>query len=146
MSSERSIQNQPQKSLVPTLYVVIGVLVGILLAAGLIAVVILLARAYPVEISTVRDIFIILLALEGCLFGVAFIILLVMLIRLINMLEFEIKPILEETQETVQTVKGTTTFVSKNVVKPVAKVGGLFAGARRGLKVLFGDPRKNLPD
>jgi hypothetical protein len=73
-------------------------------------------------------------------------VMMVMLVRLVNTIEFEIKPILEQTNETIGTVKGTTTFVSKNVVNPVIKTTGYVAGLRRGLKVLFGDPRKNLPD
>jgi hypothetical protein len=67
-----------------------------------------------------------------------------MVVRLINMLEFEIKPILEKTNETVGMVRGTTVFVSQNVVKPVTTASSYIAGVRRGLATLFGDPRKNL--
>jgi hypothetical protein len=69
-----------------------------------------------------------------------------MVVRLLNMLEFEIKPILEKTNETLGTVRGTTTFVSQNVVQPVTKASSYVAGFRRGISVLFGDPKKNLPD
>ena len=70
----------------------------------------------------------------------------VMVVRLLNMLEFEIKPILEKTNETLGTVRGTTTFVSQNVVQPVTRASSYVAGIRKGIAVLFGDPRKNLPD
>jgi hypothetical protein len=137
---------QSKKSLVPILYVVGAVVVVLALAAALIWGVIWAARNFPVEIATVRDIFIIALALSSCLFAITLMLLLIMIVRLVNMLEFEIKPILEQTNETVRTVRGTTAFVSRNVVRPVAKAGGYLAGLRRGLKVLIGNPRDNLPD
>jgi hypothetical protein len=143
--SEITIQAE-QKPVVSSVYVIIGVVVALLLGLGLIALIIWLASNYSAEIETVRDIFIIALALESCLFGIILLVMMVMLIRLVNTIEYEIKPILEQTNETIGTVRGTTNFVSKNVVNPVIKTTGYIAGARRGLKVLFGDPRKNLPD
>ena len=135
-----------QKPAISTTYVVIGVIVAIVLGLGLIALIIWLASNYSAEIQTIRDIFIIALALESCLFGIILLIMMAMLVRLVNTIEFEIKPILEQTNETIGTVRGTTTFVSKKVVNPVIKTTGYIAGFRRGLKVLFGDPRNNLPD
>jgi hypothetical protein len=131
---------------IPITYVIIGVAVVLVLGVALILAIIFLAQNYPAELEAIRDIFIIALALESCLFGVVLMLMLVMLIRLVNTVEFEIKPILEQTNETIGTIRGTSTFVSKNVVQPVAKATGFVNGVRRGLKVLFGDPRKNLPD
>jgi len=144
---ELQVNNQPsQQSLVRPLYVVLGILAVLLLAGLFIWGVIWLAQNYSAEIEAVRDIFIIFLALSTCLFGVVILLLLVMVVRLVNMLEFEIKPILEKTNETVGMVRGTTVFVSKNVVKPVTTASSYMAGVRRGLKALFGDPRRNLTD
>jgi hypothetical protein len=137
---------EERKEAVPTVYVVIGGIVLILLAAGILVGIYFLARNYAPELEAIRDIFIIALALESCIFGIVIILMLVMLIRLVNTVEFEIKPILEQTNETVRTVRGTSTFVSKNVVDPVVKTTGYLAGFRRGIRALFGDPRKNLPD
>lgn len=133
-----------QEPLIPTRYVVIGVIVSLVLMVLFIAFVLWAARYHALTIEALRDIFIIVLALESCIFGIALMILLVMVIRLVNMLEFEIKPILERTNETIGMVKGTTTFVSENVVKPMTTASSYAAGIRRGLKTLFGDPRKNL--
>jgi hypothetical protein len=144
--NDEAPSQQSQKSLIPTLYVVGAVVVVLVLAALLIWGVVWGAQRYPVEIATVRDIFIIALALSSCLFTITLMLLLIMVVRLVNMLEFEIKPILEQTNETVRTVRGTTAFVSRNVVRPVAKAGGFLAGVRRGLKVLVGNPRDNLPE
>jgi hypothetical protein len=131
---------------VPTLYVVIGVVAALVIAGLFIWLIVWLAQNYAPQISAIRDVFIIALALETCLFGIVLLMMLVMVIRLVNMLEFEIKPILEQTNETISTVRGTTAFVSKNVVQPVTLAAGYVAGVRRGLSVLFGDARRNLPD
>lgn len=146
MQQVSEIQQPEQKPAVSSTYVIIGIVVALLLGIGLIALVVWLSSNYPAQIETIRDIFIIALALESCLFGIILMVMMVMLVRLVNTLEFEIKPILEQTNETIGTVKGTTTFVSQNVVNPVVKATGYVAGFRRGVKVLFGDPRKNLPD
>lgn len=138
--------NIPPKPLVAKLPVALGV-IGVLLLTGLfIWGIFWAATAHADVIEALRDIVIIALALGSCLFGIAFIIMLIMIIRLVNMLEFEIKPILQQTNETIGTLKGTTTFVSQNVVKPVTRASSYAAGLRRGLKVLLGDPRHNLPD
>ena len=128
------------------LYVVLAVIGIILLASGVIWLFVWLAQTEAVTIEAVRDLFIIVLALESCLFGVVLMILLIMVIRLVNVLEFEIKPILNKTNETVGAIRGTTLFVSDNVVKPVTRISSQAAGITRALKVLFGNPRRNLED
>lgn len=133
-----------EKKLVPNYVVVIGVIVTLVLAGLLIWGIIALARSQGPTLEALRDIFIIFLAIESCLFGIILLLLLVMVVRLVNMLEFEIKPILEKTNETVGMVRGTTFFVSENVVKPVTTITSYAAGVRRGLSALFGNPRKNL--
>lgn len=146
MQQGREISQSEQQPAISSTYVIIGIVVALILGVGLIALIVWLSSNYPAEIETIRDIFIIVLALESCLFGIILMVMMVMLVRLVNTIEFEIKPILEQTNETIGTVKGTTAFVSQNVVNPVVKATGYVVGFRRGLKVLFGDPRKNLPD
>lgn len=136
----------PQKPLVSRVVMIAGVVVILLLTVLLGWGIIWLATRHPETIEALRDVMMIALALASCLFGVSLILITIMLIRLVNMLEFEIKPILQQTNETISAVRGTTTFVSKNVVKPVARATGFVAGVRRGVKILFGDPRRNLPD
>lgn len=130
---------------VKPIYLVIAAVLALLLIAGSVWGIIWLARTQAATVEAVRDILLIGLALESCLFGIVLLFMLMMIIRLVNMLEFEIKPILEKTNETVGTVRGTTTFVSKNVVKPVTEARVQVAGIRRALKTLFGNPRNNLP-
>lgn len=143
---EAPMEQTPRSRLVPTVYIVAGVVLGLVIVGLIIWAVVWLAQTQAPAIEAVRDILIIALALESCVFGVVLMLLLIMVIRLVNMLEFEIKPILEKTNETVGMVRGTTTFVSRNVVRPVTIAGGYIAGVRRGLQTLFGDARKNLGD
>ena len=145
METNTSASQIPESQVIPSRFVIIGVVV--LLAVGMLSVVVVLwlAVTYPVEIEAMRDIFIIALALESCVFGIVLMLMLVMLVRLVNTIEFEIRPVLEQTNETIGTVQGTTRFVSKNVVEPVVKTKSIIAGVRQGMKSLFGDPKKNLP-
>lgn len=137
-------QEQEQEKAVPTVYVIVGVVVLILLALAFTFGIVVLANNYPNQLASVRDVFIIALALESCVFGIVLLLMLVMLIRLVNTVEFEIKPILRQTNETIGTVRGTTTFVSQNVVRPTVKVKSYVAGVRSGFKSLFGNPKNNL--
>ncbi|MCB8940928.1 MAG: hypothetical protein H6654_01845 [Ardenticatenaceae bacterium] len=136
-----------QKKLISVkpIYIALAVILVVALLGGSVWGIIWLARTQAAAIEAVRDVLLIALALESCLFGVVLLFMLLMIIRLVNMLEFEIKPILEKTNETVGTIRGTTTFVSKNVVKPVTEARVHVAGIRQALKSLFGNPRNNIP-
>ena len=134
----------PPEQLIPTKYVVIGVIIAVVISLVSIVGIIYMAANYALEMAALRDIMIIALALESCIFGIALMILLVMVIRLVNMLEFEIKPILERTNETIGMVRGTTVFMGDNVVKPLTTASSYVAGVRKGLKTLFGNPKNNI--
>lgn len=89
-------------------------------------------------IAIVRDLMIILLVMEGILIGVALIVLVVQLAKLVNILQNEIQPIVNSAQEAVSTVKGTAEFMSKNVTTPAIKVSGYVAGARAFMREISG--------
>lgn len=130
--------------LIPPVYVVVGVVVTLILTAIMIAALVYLANNYADTILIIRDIFIIALGLMSCLSGIVLILLLITIVRLVNMLEFELKPILLKTNETLGTIRGTTMFVSENVVRPMTTASSYVAGIRRGVTTLFGNPRRNL--
>ncbi len=130
---------------VKPVYITLGVILAVALLVGAVWGIIWLASNKAGTIEAVRDVLLIALALESCLFGIVLLLMLLMIVRLVNMLEFEIKPILEKTNETVGTIRGTTTFVSKNVIKPVTDARVHVAGVRQAIKALFGNPRNNLP-
>jgi len=82
-------------------------------------------------VARVRDVFIILMALESMLAGLALTILIVQVARLTNLLENEVKPILDSTNETVSNLRGTTKFLSDNLVEPVIKLNEVVAVIQR---------------
>lgn len=115
---------------------VIGITVGlVILVAVLIAgVIYLMQPASPTD--KIRDIFIIVVALESLVIGVALIVLIVQLASLINLLENEVKPILKATNDTVNNLRGTAEFLGENVVAPVIKLNGYLAGLYRMLELM----------
>ena len=116
--------------------IVIGVIVLVLLiVVGLITAAVYLVNN-PAQAATVRDVFIIFMALEAMLIGAALVILIVQVAVLTNLLKNEIKPILEATQETVNTVRGTTLFVSENLAEPIMKLNSYVAGLSKVVEAL----------
>lgn len=82
----------------------------------------------------IRDVFIIFMALESLVIGVAMVVLIVQLSTLINLVQNEIRPILNSTNETVNTMKGTAKFVSDHLAEPVIKINQLAAMIKRLIK------------
>lgn len=122
--------------------VMIGaVLLIVLLIAGVIFAVVAMVNN-PSQTETIRDIVIIFMAVESLIIGLTLIVLIVQLARLTALLENEIRPILNSTTETVQTLRGTTTFLSNKLVKPVIKANSTIAAIRQALD-LVGIGRSN---
>ena len=88
------------------------------------------------ETDQIRDVFIIFMALESLVIGVALVVLVVQLATLINLLQNEVRPMLESTNETINTLRGTTAFLSENLVEPVVKMNEYLAGLRRVLELM----------
>ncbi len=108
---------------------------GILLLAGLVAFAVFLITGKADTTAKIRDVFIIFMALESLLIGLVLIILVVQLARLTNLLQNEIKPILDSTNETVSTLRGTTQFLSNNLTEPVIKLNEYLAGLQSVAKI-----------
>lgn len=86
--------------------------------------------------QNIRDIFIIFMALESLLIGAALVILIIQLSSLINLLNNEIKPILDATNETIATLRGTSQFLSENLVEPVVKLNSYLAGLQKMFEMI----------
>ena len=115
---------------------IIGIaLIGVVLVA-IIGLTIYGLVAHPVLTSVFRDISIIVLALVTLVIGLFLIILIFQLQSLIVLLRDEIKPILDSANETANTVRGTTTFVSDAVVTPFIQVASLASGVAQTLRTL----------
>jgi hypothetical protein len=112
------------------------VIAGLIILGILITGIVFLAKSDTLTTSHIRDIFIIVLALESLIIGAALVILVVQLALLLNMLQNEIKPILETTRRTVNTLKGTTSFLSEHAVKPVINMGSMAAGIKRLIEII----------
>ena len=116
--------------------ILIAVIVGgvILLILLGVAIFFLLQPGTPTD--RIRDVFIIVVALESLVIGVAMIVLVLQLASLINLLQNEIRPILHATTETVNTLRGTAEFLGENVVEPVIQLNGYMAGLYRMLELM----------
>ncbi|MBM3146136.1 MAG: hypothetical protein FJ010_14420 [Chloroflexi bacterium] len=118
----------------------IGAIFGGLFLLALLAAGIVFLMQPTTDTARFRDVFIIFMALESIVIGLALVILIVQIARLINLLQNEIKPIIDSTNETVSTLRGTTRFLSDNLVEPVIKLNEYLAGL--GHFVRFIRPKK----
>lgn len=89
--------------------------------------------------ATIRDIAIIIIAIQTIVIGILLGLLVWQIWRLVKMLQAEIKPIINDTQETLNTVRGTATFVSDHIVNPVVKTGSNAVRMRRTFQSLTAD-------
>lgn len=92
----------------------------------------------PARAETVRDIVIIFMGAESILLGFALVILIVQLARLTALLQDEVRPMLRSTNDTLDTLRGTTRFLSDNLVSPVIRANGAAAAVRRVLDLVRG--------
>ena len=99
---------------------------GVLLLAVFIAITIGLTSPNTAT-DKIRDIVIIFMGLEFLFIGLVLIILIVQIARLINLLQNEIKPILNSTNETVNTLKGTAEFIGDHLSEPIIKMNEYLA-------------------
>lgn len=129
LAARREHEKQMKRTMVG---VVIGAVVLLVLLG--VAIYFLLQPATPTD--KIRDIFIIVVALESLVIGVALIVLVVQLASLINLLQNEVKPILKATTDTVNNLRGTAEFLGENVVEPVIKMNGYLAGLYRMLELM----------
>lgn len=106
----------------------IGLIISGIIVLGLIITGLVFLLQPGTDTARVRDVFIIFMALEFLLIGIVMIILIVQLARLTLLLQNEIKPILDSTSETANTLKGTTQFLSEHLVEPVLKMNQYMAG------------------
>ena len=115
--------------------IIVAAIAAVIILAGLIfAIWYLMQSTTPTD--RIRDIFIIVVALESLVIGVALIILIMQLATLINLLQNEVRPILTATSETVNTLRGTVEFLGENAVEPVIKLNGYLAGMNRVIELM----------
>ncbi len=113
----------------------VAALLALILLAGLIWAVFAMVQ-HPNQTETIRDIVIIFMALEASIIGLALILLLVQLARLTALLQNEIAPLLDSANETLGTLRGTTLFLSDNLVKPVVKMNSSVSALKRAMDMI----------
>lgn len=129
-------ENTPEDMRGQRTAIFIAILFGIVILGLLVWGIVSLAQAEPSATAKTRDIFIIMMAFMSLFIGLALIILIVQIASLINLLKNEVKPILDATNETVHTLRGTTAFLSENMVEPVIKLNTHLAGLQRIIELL----------
>ena len=130
-----------QAALAKQRWIIAGIIAGVVVLVALLVWAIIALSGNPAAAANVRDIFIIFMALESLVIGAALVVLIIQLASLINLLQNEVKPILKSTNETVNTLRGTSEFLSENLVEPVIKLNSYLAGLKK-LFDLFGVNRK----
>lgn len=114
--------------------IIIAVISGLLIIAFLVVAVYFLIQNEE-RTTNIRDIFIILMALEFMVVGWAFVILVIQLAKLVNLLQNELKPILDSTNEAANTLRGTAQFISDNLAEPVVKLNSYMAAIRKFMDI-----------
>ena len=114
-----------------------AILLVVVAAIGGAALLLALVRN-PAQAETWRDIVIVFMGAESLLIGLALILLVVQLARLTALLQDEVRPMLQSTNETLDTLRGTTRFLSDNLVSPVLKANGAAAALRRVMDLVRG--------
>jgi len=116
------------------------IVIGVIFLVGIIVTLVYLTNP-GTDTALIRDIMIIYMAFEMMILGVAMVILMIQLATLINLLQNDIKPILEATNETANTLRGTAVFLSNNLSEPVIKMNEYASGLYRFIE-LFGLVRR----
>jgi len=117
--------------------IIIGIVAVVLVFLAIITLITVgMLRQDAETTSKIADVFIVFMALQSLIMGLVLIVLIVQLARLINLLQHEIKPIVESTNETVSTLRGTTQFLSDNISEPVIKLNEYLAGLSEFFKIM----------
>lgn len=120
----------------------LGMVVGIAITA----IVAIFWREGAANLSAnIRDITLILLALESLVIGGLMILLVWQIYQLIKLLRGEVVPLLNTTTETVEQLKTTSTFVTQSVAAPVISLRGFAAGVREAVQTIRGEKQPPSP-
>ncbi len=96
--------------------------------------------------ATVRDIAIILVALEILIMNGLLVVLIWQVWRLVKMIRAEMRPVIRDSQETVGTVKGSAEFVSTSFISPLISTSGRLAGIVRSVQVIRSELKSSMAE
>lgn len=87
--------------------------------------------------AEVRDLAIIILAAIFILIGLGLGVLIVMLVSLASMVRKRVGPLLDSALGTLNTIEGTSGFVSDSLVRPIIRAASLGTGVKTALSIFF---------
>jgi hypothetical protein len=122
-----------------------GLLVALVVFAFLIVLGLALwiyAAATPVQgLAALRDVAIVVLALESFLITFIMLVIVILLWDLLAVIQRDLIPLLRSTLESVDqtagTVQGTTTFISEYFIAPLIQFASMLAGIQAALQALI---------
>lgn len=106
--------------------------------AGLILAITGEAASTSQRIGSIRDVIIIIVFFELLLIVVALVGLTVQVMRLVSTLQGELQPMIANTREATETVRGTARFVSRNLAMPIMSFWAVIAGVTAFMKEIGG--------
>lgn len=116
---------------------------GVFATVGIVLFVLLLLAGFvylflapATQTARVRDVVVILAAFMTLLIGLSLVILVIQIARLALMVKHEVKPILDSANETVNTLRGTSAFMSENLTEPVMKLNEYIAALKKLVDLL----------
>ncbi len=114
----------------PNTKLLIGMIVGGIVFIAVTVLIIWFLAVDPQRTANIRDMFIIALAFVSVVIGALLAVLVWQLQSLIALLRNEIKPMLTNANQTVNTVRGTAVFMSDNLARPAIKAFSFLSGLR----------------
>lgn len=113
--------------------IIIGVAILLITLGLLVIAAVLAANAQTTApgVRIIRDLLIIIVTLEVIVVGAAITVFLIQVARLVNLISNELEPLISATSDTVNTVRGTAQFLSKNLVEPVMTMNSALKGLAR---------------
>jgi hypothetical protein len=144
MSTETAPQQSAQSSgwsISRIAMIAAGLLVGIIVLIFGLGLLFALGSEFEttaIRLAYLRNLVFITLAIEGIVIIFAIAVLIVQIARLVNLLQSEVRPILEDTQAAAKSAKGTAEFVGNNVTQPIIKLSAFAAGVGTLVRELGG--------
>ncbi len=117
--------------------VIIAAIAIVLMTVGLVLIAVALAANAETAgpgVRVVRDLLIIVMALELVVIGAAITVLLVQVARFINLVNNELQPLVTSASDTINAIRGTAIFISKNLTEPIINIQGTLKGLARAAK------------
>lgn len=111
---------------------------GVFLLTVIMVLILWYLFAHPLFTNNLRDVSIIFLAITVIVLDVILIVMIYQVIRLLEFLLIELKPVLDDVQQTTSTVRGTAGFVSEGVTSPLIDASSKAAAVKGSISYVVG--------